>query len=47
MESLIMAKKLVVGMSGSSCSILGIRTLEALKKAGRHTSTNCRRALSP
>lgn len=37
MESLIMAKKLVVGMSGSSCSILGIRTLEALKKAGVET----------
>ncbi len=29
--------KIVVGISGSSCSVLGVRTLEALKRAGVET----------
>jgi flavin prenyltransferase len=32
-----MAKRIVIGISGSSCSVLGIRMLEALKKAGVET----------
>ncbi len=30
-------KKIIVGISGSSCSVLGVRMLEALKKAGVET----------
>lgn len=30
-------KRIVVGISGSSCSMLGIRTLQALRKAGAET----------